>query len=284
MKYLALSILLLFVSCERPAGVSPVESARASARRHSAESLQVLDLVARRIDQFFERRQASVEAFSDELFGLRGKWRALFWSREDFESHVRRRFEAHLFRPEDFEREVLGPVREDLAFAIDASEAGLASDLNQWARADRPGVGTPDVRPALSRMVSGLVIDDLGLNVASIAGSEAAVMASAAILTRAGILGTSVAAGAGSSWATLGIGLVVGTVAGLAIDAAVGDELEEAARDAVRLELDGLRRRMMESKDGLWWEARRVLEAHARALERSAVRLVEGSRHGAGGA
>ncbi|HKS17330.1 MAG TPA: hypothetical protein VJU16_08455, partial [Planctomycetota bacterium] len=169
---------------------------------------------------------------------------------------------------------------EDLAFAIDASEAGLAADMNQWARAARPGVAPPDVRPALTRLVSVLVLDDLGLNIASIAGSEVAVMAASAILTRAGILGSSVAAGAGTSWATLGIGLVVGAVAGIVIDAAVGDELEEAARETVRMELDGLRRKLMESEDGLWRAARRALEVHARALEKSAVTVAEGTEHG----
>jgi len=281
MKYLALLLVVGVMSCGRPAGPAAVDAARASARRHSATSFQVLDLVGQRIEEFFAKRQAGVEAFSDEIFSLRGKWRALFWSRSDFERHVRRRFEARVFRAEDFERDVLEPVREDLAFAIEASEAGLAADLNEWARASRPGVAPPDVRPALSKLVSGLVLDDLGLNVASIAGSEAAVMAASAILTRMGILGSSVAAGAGTSWATLGVGLVVGTIVGIVIDAAVGDELEEAARETVRLELDGLRRKLMESDEGLWRAARRALEVHARALERSAARMVEGADRGA---
>jgi hypothetical protein len=277
MKYFLVA-LVLCVGC-RPHGPTPADAARASARRHAAKSFQVLDLVSRRIEDFFAKRQAAVEAFSDELFGLRGKWRALFWSRADFERHVRRRFESHLFRPEDFEREVVEPVRGDLAFAIDSSEAGLASDLNEWARASRPGVPAPDVRPELSRLVAGLVLKDLSLNVASIVGSEVAVIAASAILTRAGILGASAAAGAGSSWATLGIGLVVGIVAGVIIDAVVGDELEETARETVRLELDALRRKMMESEDGLWKAARRALETHGRALERSAELLMEESRH-----
>ena len=284
MKYVGVSVLLLVASCGRPAGPSPEETVRASARLHAAESLRVLDLVAQRIDEFFGRRQAAVDAFSDEIFSLRGKWRALFWGREDFERHVRRRFEAHVFRAEDFEREVLGPVGEDVAFAIDASESALASDLNRWARAARPGVPAPDVRPELSRLVAGLVVEDLGLNVASIVGSEVAVMVTAAVLTRAGVFGASAAAGAGTSWATLGVGLVVGIIAGVVIDAAVGDELEEAARETVRLELDGLKRKMMESEHGLWRSARRVLESHGRALERSAARLVGGSNHGTGGA
>ena len=281
MKYAVLTLTLFAVSCGRTPGADPAAAARASARLHAAKSFQVLELVGTRIEEFFGRRQQGVEAFSEELFSIRGKWRALFWGREDFERHVRRRFEEHLFRPEDFEREVLAPVRADVAFAIDASEAGLAADLNQWARASRPGVSEPDVRPALTRMVAGLVIKDLGLNVASIAGSEVAALAASAILTRAGLLGASVAAGAGSSWLTLGIGLVVGTIAGIVIDSIVGDELEETARENVRFELDALRRKMMESEDGIWRAALRALEAHGRALERSAARLVEGSGHDA---
>jgi hypothetical protein len=282
MKYALVAILLFAASCGRPPDSVSADAARASARRHSAQSFQVLDLVSKRIEEFFGRRQQNVQAFSDELFGLRGKWRALFWSREDFERHVRRRFEDHLFRPEDFEREVVGPAREDLVFAIEASEAGLASDLNRWTRAARADVTPPDVRPALSRMVAGLVVEDLGLNIASIAGSEVAALAASAILTRGGILGASVAAGAGTSWLTLGISLIVGVVAGVLIDAVIGEELEAGAQDTVRYELDALRRKMLESDEGLWKAARRALEAHGRALERSAGLWIEGPKHDAG--
>jgi hypothetical protein len=284
MKYAVIAVLLLAGSCGPGPGPSPAAVARESARRHSARSLQILDLVGQRIDDFFAHRRPGVEAFCNELFSLKGKWRALFWSREDFETHVRRRFEENVFRPEDFERDVVEPVRQDLIFAMDASEAGLAGDLNQWARGTRPSTLPPDVRPALTRLVSGLVVQDLGLNVASIVGSEVAVLASSAILTRMGAFGAPLAAGAGTSWATFGIGLVIGTVAAVAIDAAVGDELEETARESVRIELDMLRARMLESEDGLWRAARRALESHGRALEKSAAQLLEGPRHGANGA
>ncbi|HZL71342.1 MAG TPA: hypothetical protein VFC86_02685 [Planctomycetota bacterium] len=280
MKYLLVASILVAGSCSKPSAPS-ADAARACARRHSAQSFQVLDLVSRRIEDFFGRRQPGVDAFSEELFGLRGKWRALFWSREDFETHVRRRFQARVFRPEDFEREVVEAVREDLVFAIEASEAGLAADLNGWARASREGVRTTDVKPELSRMVASLVVKDLGLNVASIAGSEVAALAASAILTRAGVFGASVAAGAGTSWMTMGISLIVGTIVGIVIDAVIGDELEDTARETIRFEMDALRRKMMESEDGLWRAARRALEAHGRALERSAGLLTEGSGHDA---
>ena len=278
-KCFAAALVCSLGACGRVPGPDRAAAARASARRHTAQSMQVLDLVGRRIEDFFASRQERVEAFSDDVFSLGGKWRAIFWGRDDFERHIRRRFEARVFRPEDFEREVVAPVREDLAFAIDASEAGVAADLSAWARASRPGVAATDLKPELSRLVAGLVLKDLGLNIASIAGSEVAVMAASAILTRAGILGASAAAGAASSWATLGIGLVVGTVVGIIIDSVVGDELEDVARDAVRFELDALRRRMLEGEDGLWQAAKRALEAHGKALERSAARLVEDGDH-----
>jgi len=283
MKYAALPVLLILASCGRPSGPDVADLARASAHRHSAEAMQVLDLVGQRIEEFFSKRRPGVEAFSNELFSFRGKWRALFWSREDFERHVRRRFEATLFRPEDFDREVVAAVREDLAFAIDASEAGLASDLSRWVRPSRKGDLAVDLKPELSKLVASRVLEDLGLNLASIVGSEAAATAGTAALARAGLLGAAAAGGAGASWATLGVSLVVGVAVGLVIDATVGDELEEEAKDAIRVELARLRRRMMEEENGLWNAARRVLESHGRAMERSAVRLVEESRHGARG-
>src|SRR5258705_5978397 len=119
MKYAVLPILLILASCGRPTGPNVTELARVSAHRHSAEALQVLDLVGQRIEEFFTKRRPGVEAFSNELFSFRGKWRALFLSREDFERHVRPRFEATLFRPQGFDREVVAGVRPGLAVAID---------------------------------------------------------------------------------------------------------------------------------------------------------------------
>jgi len=282
MKYAVLPVLVLLASCGRP-GPDFSTLARESAHRRSAEAMQVLDLVGQRIEEFFSLRQERVEAFSAELFSFRGKWRALFWSREDFERHVRRRFEATMFRPEDFDREVVAAVREDLSFAIDASEAGLASDLSRWVRSSRADAPAIDLRPELSKLVASRVLEDLGLNLVSIVGSEAAAAAGTAALARAGLLGAAAAGGAGTSWATLGVSIVVGVAVGLVIDATVGEVLEDEAKEAVRNELARLRLRMMESEDGLWHAARRVLESHGRAMERSAVRIVEEARHGARG-
>src|SRR5262245_14260769 len=101
MKYAVVFLLCGAVSCKPAAGPSPVDAARASARRHAGESYKVLELVGQRIEDFFSRRQEKVQELSDELFSFRGKWRAVFWSRADFERHVRRRFEERVFRPED---------------------------------------------------------------------------------------------------------------------------------------------------------------------------------------
>jgi len=280
MKYAVLLSLALLLSCGRP-GAAPadVERARDSARRHSAEAFQVLDLVGRRIDGFFARRQPQVDVFVDEIFGFRGKWRALFWGREDFERHVRRRFEAAIFRPEDFEREVAEPVRRDLAFALEASEARVAADLAGWAKTPRGPLTARELQPRLEGMMAPLVSRDLGINLISIAGSELAAAAAAAVIPRAGALGASMAAGAGASWWTAGISLIVGLAAGLAIDAALGDEVEEEARAAVRSELARLRTWMLDREDGLWCAARRVVEVHGRALERAAVGLIEEGFH-----
>jgi hypothetical protein len=280
MKYAVLLSLPLLLSCGRPpARPADIERARASARRHGADALQVLDLVGRRIDEFFARRQPKIEGFVDEMFGFRSKWRATFWRREDFERHVRRRFEAALFRPEDFEREVAGPVRQDLAFALEASEARVAADLAGWARSPRGPLTARELQPRLEGLMAPLVSRDLGMNLVSIAGSELAAAAAAAVIPRAGAAGTAVVAGAGASWWTAGISLAVGIAAGIAIDAAVGEAVEDEARAAVNAELTRLRSWMLEKEDGLWWAARRAIESHVRALEQSAVRLVEEGFH-----
>ncbi|MBI4563815.1 MAG: hypothetical protein HY716_03870 [Planctomycetes bacterium] len=282
MNRMGIVALAVLFSCSKPsAPPSFVEQARASARRHAAESLGILDLVGHRIADFFTARETGVDRFIDEAFGFRGKWRAVFWGREDFERHLRRRFEACVFGPEDFERDVVARVREDLEFAMEAGEARVAADLWAGFRGSRPPLEAPRVRAALVEEMAPLVARDLEMNLVSIGGSEVAAALAAMGLARAGLFGVSVAAGASQSWWNFGIGLIVGAVVGVALDAAVGEDVEREAKAKVQAEVARIRMVMLDGDDGLWHAARRALELHGRVLEEAAVRWVKKDHHAA---
>lgn len=287
-----LLILLAVASC-RP----PSEDPSGIAARHSGGTWRVLTLVDARVERFLERRPGGIDAFVDDLVSLKGKWRALFWSEADFREHVRRRFESRLFAPEDVDREILEPVRRDLAFVLDAAEAGLALDIahgsgsgcgasgRPWRAPDSGPARGPsgirskepwvNLRDRISTSTARLVAQDLNMNLVAILGSEYAATITTSALAQAGIFGSSVAAGASQSWWNFGVGLVAGVVAGLVVDGILGDVCEDTLRSTVRAELDRFRAKLLFEADGLVAAVRRLLEAHGRAL----VQAAEGVSH-----
>ncbi len=272
---------LAILSCRPPAETPSADRVRASVRLHASEGTRVLTLVSARIDKFFADRDDGVDRLVEELMSFRGKWRAVFWSREDFEAHVRRRFAGNIFRDGDFEREVLDPVRADLAFVLEACEAKVAVDVDLAVRgpaAELPGVR---LKAELSSGIGAEVVRDLEMNLVSITGSEYAAVLATTALAQSGVFGASVAAGASQSWWNLGAGIVVGVVVGLIVDGIVGDACEDAVRAELRKELAALRTRMLEGVDGPYEAAKRLLAAHARVLEERAVKRFQGGRDAA---
>ncbi|MBI2930611.1 MAG: hypothetical protein HYY16_03085 [Planctomycetes bacterium] len=245
--------VVLAAGCEKPppiASVPPapppaidvqarVREARSVVRRHAVDVEPVLDLANRRVEEFFAARFARTDAFVDELFSFRGKWRSMFWGREDYERWVRRAFERRLMSEEDFEREVLVKVREDFSYAWGATENRVLADVHTLVRSDVPKLDFEPFAAQVGRLAADLlpgVAADTAMNVVTLAASEGASTAAMSGLALVGI-------GAANSWWNFGIGLVVGVVAGIVVDAVVGEVAEDEARMRVHAELVLMRRR-----------------------------------------
>jgi len=248
--------ILLLAGCHKPAPPIPsvppsappvpivdvprvVNEARVVVRSHAADINPTLDLASSRVEVFFKARFARVDTFVNELFGWRGKWRATFWSREDYERHVRRAFERVVLRASDFDRDVLEPMQRDFAFAAAASENRTIADVHALVRVHAPRVEFDRFDASIRAELLSAVLADARMNVVSIGGSEAAAIGMGWALAAAGIC-------AANSWWNAGASLVVGIVVAIVIDAFVGEASEDEARMKVHAELVGLRRQAVD--------------------------------------
>jgi len=229
-----------------------------------------MTLAAERVEDFFAVRFARVDGAVAELFSWKGKWRATFWSREEYERHVRRTLERKLMRPSDFERDVLARVREDFAYSLGAAENRMLAEVHAFARVDAPSLAFEPFAARYAALVADLlpaVSGDTAMNVTAFVGSEAVAVGVSAGFAAAGLF-------AANSWWNFGIGLVVGVVAAVVVDAIVGDVCEDEIRTRVHCELVRLRReavdRVVGAVGAAWAEhAKRQEDAVAKAVEAS---------------
>lgn len=233
-------------------GGSPLADPPPSPLAHALELVRAQDftpvfgLAARRIEGCFDPKKE--EAFIEEVFGLGGKWRAVTRGRESYERYIRRVFEERVFAPGQFD-EMLGQIRKDYEYEIAAAENRLLVALYRDLRPARPGLSFESFRGEYASLAASMaphVVRDLGMNLVSWAGSDAAAVLLVAALNSVGILGTSVAVGSAGGPVTLGISLVVAVAAGVALDAIVGGVYEEAAREELRVHINGLRNRIID--------------------------------------
>jgi hypothetical protein len=228
----------------------------------------VLDAAGRRVQGYFDdARQA---AFLEELFSLKGKWKAATRGQASYEKSVRRAFERHVYRPDDFRVRVTDAVRDDLALAVRAAENRLLVVIFDDLRARAPSLELDVLRIEHARLVEGLaplVARDLGMNVVSIAAGEAAVSLFSAACAGAGL--------ASGPW-TFGVGLLAGLAVGIAVDATAGAACEDAARARVRTDVNALRNRLLSDMDVALAKA---LLGWRRAQEAAIVDLYQGGRH-----
>jgi hypothetical protein len=185
--------------------------------------------------------------FFETLFGVSGKWKAMTRGREAYERFVRRSFERTVLDPDELAR-VAEAIRQDWAFGLASAENRLLAILYEDLRPTHPRLTLPVLRARFDRLAADLVpcvVRDLGLNVASLVGSEAAAVILTSALTSTGLFGGAVAAGAaGGAW-TFGIGLVVGLAVGFVIDGTAGEVYEDIGRQQIHLQVNDLRNRMI---------------------------------------
>jgi hypothetical protein len=251
----------------------PSRTARALALVRAQDFTPLFDIAGRRVSDYFDPRKE--DRFLEEAFSLSGKWKAVTRSRESYEKHVRRIFEKHVFSSREFDV-VLDQIRADFAYGTAATENRLLVALYDDVRVARPGLSFDKFKTRYGEIAATLapqVLRDLGMNFVSFAGSDAAAVLLVAALSSAGILGTSVAAGGAGGPVTFGASLAIGIVAGIALDAIVGDMYEDAARIEVRRHICTLRNRLIdEVHDALV----KALLAYRTLQERCLVELYEG--------
>jgi len=251
----------------------PSRTARALALVRAQDFTPLFDITGRRVSDYFDPRKE--ERFLEEAFSFSGKWKAVTRSRESYEKHVRRIFEKHVFSPREFES-VLNQIRADFAYGTAAAENRLLVALYDDIRPARPGLTFEKFRMAYGDVAASIapqVLRDLGMNLVSFAGSDAAAVLLVAAMSSAGILGSSVAAGSAGGPVTFGASLAIGLAAGIALDAIVGEAYEDAARIQVRGHICVLRNRLIDDVHDALVKA---LIAYRTLQERCIVELYEG--------
>lgn len=251
----------------------PSRSSRALAIVRAQDFTPLFDIAGRRIGEYFDPRKEA--RFLEEVFSVSGKWKAVTRGRESYERYVRRAFDEQVFSARAFEA-VLDQIRSDYAYGIAAAENRLLVALYEDLRPARPGLSFETFKSRYGDLAATLapqVMRDLGMNLVSFAGSDAAAVLLVAALTSAGVLGTSVAAGSAGGAVTLGVSVAVGVIAGIALDSVVGDAYEDAARMEVRRHVNELRNRVI---DDVHAALVRALLAYRTLQERCVLTLVEG--------
>lgn len=251
----------------------PTPTARALAIVRKQDFTPLFEIAGRRVSAYFDPRKEDL--FLEEVFSLSGKWKAVTRGRESYERYVRKVFEEKIFKAVDFEQ-VLEQIRADYAYGTAAAENRLLASLYDDVRPARPGLSFEAFRTEyrdLAASLAPIVMRDLGMNIVSLVGSDAAAVLLVAALSSAGVLGTTAAAGAAGGPATFGISLAVGVAAGVALDAIVGTAYEDAARAEVRRHVNVLRNRAIDDVHGALVTA---LLAYRMLQERCVVELYEG--------
>jgi hypothetical protein len=254
-------------------GLSRPDPERAIALVRSQDFVPLFDVAGRRIQALFppEREQA----FLDEVFSLAGKWKAVTRGRDSYARYVRKSFERLILAPAEVQA-MLEQVRADHGYAVSAAENRLLIAYVEDLRPFRPELSFEDLRTehaGLARTIGPLVVKDLAMNAVSIAGSEVAAAILVGTMTSTGL----VAAGAAAGPWTFGASLVAGVLAGIVLDAILGDLAEDAARAEIHRHLQDFRNRIVDAvHDAL---ARALLDW--RRLEEACVReMYQGGHHG----
>lgn len=203
---------------------SPEEIAGPHLRWAKQQSAQVLEGHLREIDAFFAEAKKNTPEFAERALSFSSKWRLVadhvpFTRGGRHEAFLRTQFEKHLFKPAELgavieqvvasyvahlrsiEGEMLVKVRADVA---DFPETYLVAELDESALATR----YDDALSHALAATGGGVRSDVATQVVSLIAGEVLTQVAVKLGVSAGILGT----GAASSWATFGIGAVVGLI------------------------------------------------------------------------
>ena len=191
------------------------------------------------VNEFFAERSQNSRAFGEEVLALRGKWQFIH-SRlpyADKDAHYKflaQRFEKTIFSPEELRAVIEEAVTAHLA-GVEGIENRLLVDIRADLADDASIQALPTIRSdaslqedfrQLATQVARQVSNDLGVDVlretgALVTFTVAEVIArrvAVAVAARLGMSAGILSAGAGSSVATLGMGLVACIAVDLGVD------------------------------------------------------------------
>lgn len=200
----------------------------AACQQHVQEAnRRAADAMSRRAAQlssFIQSRKPGAKPFSEAIVSLHGKWRAVmpylpFTDKDGHRKFVAEKFDQHLFTTADLTSAV-GQSIEGSVKDLEEIENILAIALHQEVigRSLAPGeipLANAAFRKGVSRIVDASRLDSAKFAGNLVAAELAARMASQ-VLVRIGVSRGILAAGAASSWWSLGAGLAVGLVVDLA--------------------------------------------------------------------
>jgi hypothetical protein len=215
------------------------------------ESKAEIDRQLAPITQFFDERKGGSLEFAKAILSLSGKWvyvksKLPLADHDGHFAYLQQQFEERLFTPQDVQRSI-----ESAVAGYIGRLAGIENQLLVDIRADLTEKELPlaQVMPALAsdeqfrreyqdllvkvtrQIASDLKIDFSRELVSLVAGEVAAKVAlrvGVAVAARLGMSAGVLSIGAGSSWATFGVGLVAAVI----IDAALAKAIRAAGYDA----------------------------------------------------
>ena len=185
---------------------------------------EVVSRRAAQLSTFIQSRKPGAKPFSEEIVSLRGKWRAAmpflpFTDKDGHRKFVAEKFEQHLFATADLASAVRQST-EDSIKDLEEIENTLAIALHRevigGSLAPVDSSMTNDAfRKGVSRIVKASRWDSVKL-AGDLVAAELAGQLASRVLVRIGVSRGILAAGAASSWWSLGAGLAVGLVVDMA--------------------------------------------------------------------
>lgn len=186
-----------------------------------AESRRQVELQLVPLNRFFADLKKRTSTFAATMLGLGSKWRYVadkvpFTRGDRHDEFLRKNFNEQLFRSEDLTK-LIEQVVQGYSDALIGTEnqmlVRMRADVSDLPLTDLPGFADPETlklayEEALQEVVAKLgpeVRADVTLFMVSFVAQEVVTQVAVRLGVSAGVLGT----GAATSWATLGIGLVV---------------------------------------------------------------------------
>lgn len=189
-----------------------------------AQSLKAVDDHLASLSDYLEEVKKRTPKFAEEVLGWGSKWRVVVdrlpRTRTDrHEIYLRERFAAHIFTSEQLSQSIEAVVK-GYTSSVQSTEGlmlvKIKADIADLPQASLPQFASKEsleraFAVALENAAQKVQVDlrnDAMREVASIIAGQVLTM----VAVRLGVSGGILAAGAGSSWVTLGIGLAVGFI------------------------------------------------------------------------